>query len=52
MKTILRQPQQGRSGYAAVLVFIVAYSATMALVIAPEHVKAAMDAPWAWFLAM
>lgn len=46
MKFFLRQPHQGRSGYVALMLFVMAYTATMALVIAPEHVKSAMDAPW------
>lgn len=48
MKIFLRQAYQGRSGYVALLLFLLAYSATMALVVAPEQVKSAMDAPWAW----
>lgn len=48
MKTFFRQPQQGRSAYVALLLFLLAYAATMALVIAPEQVKSALDAPWLW----
>lgn len=42
----LRQPHQGRSGYVALMLFLLAYTATLALVIAPEHVKSALDASW------
>ena len=48
MKILLRKSHNGRSGYAALMLFLVAYTATMALVIAPEQIKSAMDAPWAW----
>lgn len=48
MKIFLRQPHQGRSGYVALMLFLLAYTATLALVIAPDHVKSAMDAPWTW----
>lgn len=41
MKTFLRHPHQGR---IALLLFLLAYAATLALVIAHERVKAAMDA--------
>lgn len=44
MTHLLRQPHQRRSGYAALLVFFLVYAATMALVIAPKQVKAALDA--------
>lgn len=47
----LRKPYQGRSGYVALLLFLLAYGATLALVIAPDQVKAAMAASWAWPLA-
>lgn len=46
MRIFLRQPHQGRSGYVALMLFLLAYTATLALVIAPDHVKSAMDAPW------
>lgn len=48
MKAVLRPQYQGRSGYVAFVVFLLAYTATMALVIAPEQVKSAIDAPWTW----
>lgn len=48
MKALLRRPHQGRSGYVALMLFILTYTATLALVIAPEHVKSAMDASWTW----
>jgi hypothetical protein len=48
VKSLLRQPYQGRAGYVALVLFLLAYIATMALVIAPEHVKSAMDATWTW----
>ena len=48
MKRVLRQPHQGRSGFVALTLFLLAYTASMALVIAPQQVKAAMDAPWTW----
>lgn len=48
MKFFLRQPHHGRSSYVALMLFLLAYTATMALVIAPDHVKSAMDAPWTW----
>jgi hypothetical protein len=48
VKILLRQPNQGRSGYIALMLFLLAYTATLALVIAPEHDKSAMDASWAW----
>lgn len=43
MKIFLRQPHQRRSGYIALTLFFLAYTATIALVIAPEHIKAATD---------
>lgn len=46
MKTFLRQPHQGRSGYVALMVFLVAYAVTVAFVIAPKQVMSAMDAAW------
>jgi hypothetical protein len=48
VKIFLRHPHQGRSGYVALMLFLLAYTATLALVIAPEHVKSAMDASWSW----
>lgn len=48
MKNLFRPSHQGRSGYIALIVFILAYTATVALVIAPEWVKSAMDTPWNW----
>lgn len=48
MKVFLRQPHKGRSGYAALMLFFLAYIAAIALVVAPESVKSAMDAPWTW----
>jgi hypothetical protein len=48
VKHLFRPTHQGRSGYIALFVFILAYTATMALVIAPERVKSAMDAPLTW----
>jgi hypothetical protein len=48
VKTLLRQPHQGRSGYVALMLFLLAYIAILALVIAPKHVKSAMGASWTW----
>ena len=48
MKILLRKSHHGRSGYTALMLFILAYTATMAFVIAPDQIKSAMDAPWAW----
>lgn len=48
MKMFLRHPHQGRSGYVALMLFLLAYTATLAVVIAPEQVKSAMDASWSW----
>lgn len=48
MTVFLRQPHHGRSGYVALMLVLLAYTATLALVIAPEHVKSAMDASWTW----
>jgi hypothetical protein len=48
VKALLRQRHQGRPGYVALMLFLLAYIAILALVIAPEHVKSAMDASWAW----
>jgi hypothetical protein len=48
VKFFLRQPHQGRFGFVAMMVFLLAYTAPMALVIAPDHVKSAKDAPWTW----
>lgn len=45
MKALIRQPQQVRSGYLALTLFALAYAATLALVIAPERITAALDAP-------
>lgn len=44
----LRHPHQGRSGYVALMLFLLAYTATLAIVIAPEQVKSAMDASGSW----
>lgn len=43
MKRLFRQPDLGPSGYSALIVFAVAYLAVLALVIAPDQVKAALD---------
>ncbi len=43
MRHLLRQPHNAPSGYVALMVFLMAYIASMALVIAPDHVKSAMD---------
>lgn len=48
MKILLRKSHHDRSGYAALTLFFLAYTATMAFVIAPDQVKSAMDAPWVW----
>ncbi len=48
MKTLLRQPHQPQSGYVAVTIFLLAYAATLALVIAPAHVRSALDAILVW----
>lgn len=48
MKLFPRQPHQGRSGYVALMLLLLAYTATLALVIAPEHVRSAMDSSWTW----
>lgn len=48
MKIFLRHPHHGRSGYVALMLFLLAYTATLALVIAPEQVKSAMDSSWSW----
>ena len=48
MKIFLRQPHQGRFGYVALMLFLLAYTATLALAIAPDHVKAALDDPRIW----
>jgi hypothetical protein len=48
VKIFLRQAYRRRSGYGALLLFILTYSATMALVIAPDHVKEAIDALRTW----
>lgn len=45
MKAFFRKSHQGRSGYLALMLFVLAYAATLALVLAPDHVKAAMDLP-------
>lgn len=46
MKTLLRPSHQGRSGYVALVLFGLAYMATLTLVIAPDQVKFALDAAW------
>ncbi|WP_374428363.1 hypothetical protein [Tabrizicola sp.] len=46
MKTLLRPSHQGRSGYISLVLFALAYTATLALVIAPDQVKFALDATW------
>jgi hypothetical protein len=48
MKLFLRPAHQGRSGYAALLAFLVVYTATLAFVIAPERVTSAAQASWSW----
>jgi hypothetical protein len=48
MKTLFRQPHQSRSGYVALVAFLMAYTATMAVVIAPGQVKLTLDASWTW----
>jgi hypothetical protein len=48
LKFFLREPHQGRSGSVALILFLLAYTATMALVIAPDQVKSALDAPLTW----
>jgi hypothetical protein len=48
VKALLRQPHQSRSGYVALVAFLLTYSAAMAVVIAPEQVKLTLDASWAW----
>lgn len=48
MNIFLRQSYQGRSGYVALTLFLLAYTATLALVVAPDRVNSAIDAPWAW----
>lgn len=50
MKILLRHPDRRWSGYVALTIFLLAYSATMALVIAPDRFKAAKDAPLTWIL--
>ncbi|WP_170971935.1 hypothetical protein [Rhodobacter sp. SY28-1] len=45
MKALLRQPHQGPSGYLALTLFLLAYAATLALVIAPDEVTSALSAP-------
>lgn len=42
MKTLLRPSHQGRSGYAALMVFLIVYLCTLALVLAPDQVIAAL----------
>lgn len=43
MKRLFRQPDLGTSGYSALIVFALAYFAVLALVIAPDEVKSAVD---------
>lgn len=45
MKALLRHPHQGRSGYLALTLFLLAYAATLVLVIAPDRVTSALAAP-------
>ncbi len=45
MKTLVRASYQGRSGYVALMVFLLAYLATLALVIAPERVMTTFSTP-------
>lgn len=40
----LRRPHQGRSGYVALMLFLLAYTATLAFVIAPEYALSVIDA--------
>ena len=47
MKTLLRQPHQGRSGYVALMVFLLTWIAAMAVAIAPRQVMSTLEAPWA-----
>lgn len=48
MKKFLRQPNDGRSGYITLGFFFLAYTATMALVVAPDLVKSLIDAALIW----
>ncbi len=43
MKRLFRQPGSGPSSYSALFAFALAYLAALALVVAPDHVKAALD---------
>lgn len=51
MKTSLRPVSPRRSAPLALAVFLLAYAAALALVLAPEQVKGAFDAPWSKTLA-
>lgn len=53
MKHLFRQTGPGRTGYSALIVFALAYLAVLALVVAPDQVRTALDsalggtaAPW------
>jgi hypothetical protein len=46
MKRLFREPQPGPSGYAALMVFALAYIGVMAMVIAPDQVTTLLDAPF------
>lgn len=46
MKHLFRQPHPGLSGYAALLVFALAYIGAMAVVIAPDRVTSFLEAPF------
>ncbi len=48
MKGLIRQPHQGRSGYIALIGFLLVYTAAMAFVIAPDRVKSAMETDVTW----
>ena len=45
MKALLRHPHRGPSGYLALTLFLLAYGATLALVIAPDQITSALAAP-------
>lgn len=45
MKHLFRHPDPGLSGYAALALFAAAYMAAIAVLIAPDAVKSAFDAP-------
>jgi hypothetical protein len=51
VKTALRPVSPRRSAPLALAVFLLAYAAALALVLAPEQVKGAFDAPWSKTLA-